>query len=270
MHFFFTNSNRKKTSLLLDGGLSGLTATAAYSLRKLSKKASLAVRVRRSDMAELDIGFVGNNLDTASLLSFVGVGDGFVVTWYNQVAPGTLDATNSTAASQPRIVASGVLQIRNNRPVIEWPNAAQDGMRLLITGFGTGDRRAVHAAHWPRTGLGLNSRLITDARVGATSTVWAANSTDGVLYTNIQQDGLTPTAIGGAPFPTYDAMHVAMIYQAAATSPGSSTIGNTVTSPTRSWYGSIGEIIIWPAIPNTEQALKINRDMGAYFGVTIP
>jgi hypothetical protein len=49
-------------------------AAVAYSLRKLRNAYSgSAIRVRRSsDNAEQNISFVGNNLDTASLLSFVG------------------------------------------------------------------------------------------------------------------------------------------------------------------------------------------------------
>jgi hypothetical protein len=60
---------------------------------------------RSSDSAEQDIGFSGNNLDTASLLSFCGAGDGFVTTWYDQV--GSNNAVQATAGSQPQIVASG-------------------------------------------------------------------------------------------------------------------------------------------------------------------
>jgi hypothetical protein len=50
-------------------------AAVAYSLRKLRTAYSgSAIRVRRpSDNAEQDIGFVGNDLDTASLLSFVDI-----------------------------------------------------------------------------------------------------------------------------------------------------------------------------------------------------
>jgi hypothetical protein len=48
-------------------------ATVAYSLRKLRTAYSgNAIKVRRSsDNLEQDIGFVGNDLDTASLLTFV-------------------------------------------------------------------------------------------------------------------------------------------------------------------------------------------------------
>ena len=86
---------------------------AAYSLRKLSSTATNAIRVRRSnDNAETDIGFSDDDLDTASLLSFVGVNSAFVVKWYNQGTGGaTYDTSQVTASSQPRIVDSGNIEI---------------------------------------------------------------------------------------------------------------------------------------------------------------
>jgi hypothetical protein len=84
---------------------------AAYSLRKLSSTATNAIRVRRSsDNAEQDIGFTGNDLDTATLLSFVGASNGRVVKRYNQGMGGaTYDLLQTTAVNQPVIVISGAL-----------------------------------------------------------------------------------------------------------------------------------------------------------------
>jgi PKD repeat protein len=93
-------------------------AAAAYSLRKLrSAYTGSAIRVRRSsDNTEQDIGFNGSNeLDTTALLSFVGAGNGFVVTWYDQSGNG-LNATQSTAGNQPQIVNSGIVITDNGKP----------------------------------------------------------------------------------------------------------------------------------------------------------
>jgi hypothetical protein len=86
---------------------------AAYSLRKLTPTSTNCIRVRRSsDNTETNIGFVANApdspIDTAALLSFVGSGNGFVTTAYNQNTSGT-NFTQTTAANQPRIVNGGVL-----------------------------------------------------------------------------------------------------------------------------------------------------------------
>lgn len=96
------------TTLFLDETGLG-SAAAAYSPRKLrAAYAGSALRVRRSsDSTEQDIGFSGNNLDTAAMESFCGAGDGFVVKWYDQ-SGNARDVTQSTAGSQPKIVSSGV------------------------------------------------------------------------------------------------------------------------------------------------------------------
>ena len=95
-------------------------ATVAFSLRKLRSGQARAIRVRRSsDNAEQDIGFVGNDLDTTSLLSFCGVGNGFVTTWYDQSGNG-YNATQPTQANQPQIVSSGVVITENGKPAIQF------------------------------------------------------------------------------------------------------------------------------------------------------
>ena len=108
-------------------------AAAAYSLRLLrSAYAGSAIRVRRSsDNSESDIGFVSGVLDTATLLTFCGVGDGFVTTWYDQ-SGNSNDATQATAANQPKIVSAGSLVTENGKAAIDF-----DGVndRLITSSF---------------------------------------------------------------------------------------------------------------------------------------
>jgi hypothetical protein len=110
-------------------------AAAAYSLRKLrTAYTGAAIRVRRSsDNAEQDIGFVDNELNTASLLSFVGSGNGFVRTWYDQ-SGNARDTTQTTEGNQPQIVASGSLITVNNKAGIRWTNGQN---QRLIANFTT-------------------------------------------------------------------------------------------------------------------------------------
>ena len=98
------------------------TPTGAWSTRKLrAAYAGSALRVRRSsDSTEQDIGFSGNELDTAALLTFCGAGNGFVVTWYDQ-SGNSRNVTNATAAQQPKIVSAGLLiNAINGKPCILW------------------------------------------------------------------------------------------------------------------------------------------------------
>jgi hypothetical protein len=99
-------------------------AAAAYSLRKLrTDYTGSAIRVRRTDLDELDIGFTSTGeLDTAALLAFTGTGaldDGFVTKWYDQSSNGK-DATQTTAVSQPKIVSSGFVINVNSKPSLSF------------------------------------------------------------------------------------------------------------------------------------------------------
>jgi len=88
-------------------------AKAGYSVRRLySKYTGSIMNVRRSnDNATSDIGFDSNgNLDTGSLLSFVGANSGFVTTWYDQSTNG-FNLNQNTSNRQARIVISGSLQV---------------------------------------------------------------------------------------------------------------------------------------------------------------
>ena len=100
-------------------------AVAAYSLRKLrSAYTGNCIEVRRSsDNALQNIGFVNNRLDTASLLSFVGAGDGFVRTWYDQSGNGLNYSNTNVDTTQPRIVNSGVLETDLGKPIIRFISA---------------------------------------------------------------------------------------------------------------------------------------------------
>lgn len=124
----FRNVNR---SILGAGGVGASylldtygSAKVAFALHQLSSTATLSCRVRRSsDNAEQDIGFVGGELDTTSLLSFVGANDGLVVKMYDQSGNGN-NASQTTGSSQNYIVQSGVLSTYsvNGKPVLERQN----------------------------------------------------------------------------------------------------------------------------------------------------
>ena len=111
-------------------------AAAAYSLRKLnSSYTGSAIRVRRSsDNTEMNIGFDSNgNLDTYSLSSFVGSGNGFVTTWYDQSGNLYNLTQNTSSDNQPTIVTSGTLIISNNKPSVLF-----DGINDCLVNFNSG------------------------------------------------------------------------------------------------------------------------------------
>lgn len=102
-------------------------AAAAYSLRKLKASYSgSAIRIRRDSTgnAETDIGFTANgDLDTAAIKTHCRNNSCMVTTWYNQGDSTAIDFTQTTAASQPRIMTSGVIERRAGEPTIRFDNS---------------------------------------------------------------------------------------------------------------------------------------------------
>jgi hypothetical protein len=115
-------------------------AAVGYSLRQLSSTyTGNAIRVRRSsDNAEQDFGFVANVLDTASLLTFCGAGNGFITTWYDQSGNG-LNLTMTVAANQPRIINAGVIDSKNNTTAMKFDGINDVMSRTALTALNSGN-----------------------------------------------------------------------------------------------------------------------------------
>ena len=119
------------------------SASAAYSLRLLRGAfyTSNAIRVRRSsDNTEQDIGFTtSGNLNTTALTSFVGAGNGFIVTWFDQSGNGN-NATQATQANQPQIVSAGSVLMQGANPTAVF-NGSSNFMDA--TGVTTGNPKSI-------------------------------------------------------------------------------------------------------------------------------
>jgi len=118
----YADSNAGET-LLSGGGFEGMLnqfsgAALGLSLDLLySDYTGFCIRVRRSsDNTELDIGFVNNVLDIASLLIFVGFGNGFVSIIYEQIAGNNF--IQNTASLQGQIVSNGSVILKSGKPCI--------------------------------------------------------------------------------------------------------------------------------------------------------
>jgi hypothetical protein len=115
LNYDLETSLQATESSILDNNLD---TAFAYSFRKLSSNyQGPCVRVRRSnDNVETDIFFSNNVLDEAALLTFVGGFNAHIVTWYDQTGKGN-HLVQLTAANQPKIVVSGVIQ-RDNGNIV--------------------------------------------------------------------------------------------------------------------------------------------------------
>jgi hypothetical protein len=115
-----------------------------FSFRKINPSYSgPCITVRRSsDDTTQNIGFVSDVLDESSLLSFVGSGDGFITTWFNQI--GSINFVQSTNSLQPKIVISGVVQKIAGKPCIKFDDAGQflvvNSSSIIIPRLAFGDQ----------------------------------------------------------------------------------------------------------------------------------
>jgi hypothetical protein len=96
-----------------------------------------------------DIG----DLDANALLAHVGLGNGFVTTWYDQSGNG-LNATQTTAANQPRIVSNGVIETQNGRPALFFDGSTFFDHPISISGPST------FVAVASRSGVGSEAQSI--------------------------------------------------------------------------------------------------------------
>lgn len=109
-------------------------AKIAHSVLKVSPDSVYSgpcMKVRRtSDGALLDIGFVNGVLDTASILTFVGIGTAAVHTWYDQ-SGGNFDSKQIVNNRQPFIVNAGIVMTDpfNGLPAVRF-DGIQDHFEL--------------------------------------------------------------------------------------------------------------------------------------------
>lgn len=93
---------------------------AGFAVNKLrTAQVNCVDVIRSSDSTIQTFGFVHNLMDTTSILTFCGVGDGFVTKWYDQSGNG-YDISQLTVNKWPQIVASGALVLENGLPSVDW------------------------------------------------------------------------------------------------------------------------------------------------------
>jgi hypothetical protein len=148
-------------------------SAAAYSLRSLSTSTTNVVKVRRSgDDAELD--FTASEVSDGTLAAWVvaggGTEDGFVTTWYDQSGNGK-NATQATAANQPKIVSSGTLVTENGKAALDF-DGTNDAFNISVANdfFGINDISAYfvtkNATSSETGGIMQKRTAVTDGNFG--------------------------------------------------------------------------------------------------------
>ena len=245
-------------------------AAAAYSLRQLSSSYSgNAVKVRRSsDNTETDIGFVGGELDTASLSSFAGAGDAFVVSWFDQ-SGNSKNATQTTTASQPKIVSSGAVIVENGKPAVDFLSGAYTALKTgnNITNSSTLSFYSVFqmaAAAWQAiSGISTASNVRNEFKISSGrqyNIIGTGSQLNGPFITIGQQNlgyaKLDSTsgelAINGNTATTGTNTSVQSVTNAPL------SIGSRAHRGGESFTGTIQEVIYWIGTPPTRSEIESN------------
>jgi hypothetical protein len=246
--------------------LDNLTATAAYSTRKLgSAYTGNAIRVRRSsNNQELNIGFTASgDLDIAALLDFVGSGDGFVTTEYDQSGNGR-HAVQTVASEQPQIVSNGAVITMNGRPALRF-----DGTDMLNTPLFILGNTVVTVARRSAT----NQPVVEGANVGSADRgLWGlrSSSSDFTTHLNYGINGgpLDATNADGFPVNLPQIVSQTVAKGLVATTESIWRIGGGTGGYVR-LNGFISEMVATSSLLSTADRELIERNQGAYYGITV-
>lgn len=264
------------------------TPSLLLSMRLLNPSYSGdCLRVRRSlDNTEQDIGFDGDELDTAALLTFCGAGSGYIVTWYDQSGNGN-NFTQATSGNQPRIVNSGVLDTFGGKPAIWLTNGStyltsttfhfletaqtvifsakrDSSMASNYTGF-IGTQRSSRMGLGLSNGgyqniqqLGRNDKSFVDPRMGNANGI---NSRWSVYGWATRWGRLSNGVIDVTG--TLDGNHgVCMAMGGMGGSPSTSYIGSNAQT------GHFHEMVAYPSFLPTENRKSLEHDMCVRVGAT--
>lgn len=271
--------------------LDGLTVAAAgaYSLRKLrSAYSGASVIVRRSsDNTTLSIGFVNNLLDVSTLLTFVGSGDGFIQTWFDQSGNGA-NFTQSTLASQPKIVSTGVVESKNSKPTIFM---SVTPLEATINGFNTGFAVNGVAGVSVNSSGGFNT-FVTKANGSSADPLdfWATSpSTPANMYVG----GSYFRSSSGAGFTAADGFEVLTYQSGPVSSTGAMFFNGTANTGTLTGSyttiidsslpvilgqrpdgrtdltGWVSECIIFLSALSTSDRQTLERNQGTFYGISV-
>ena len=256
-----------------DAPTSGLLATytgaaAAYSVRQLSDKAVIAMRIRRdSDDAEINIGFDSNgDLDTTAISDFCSTANGYVVEWADQSTNGN-HASQSTSTRQPQIYNGTAVITENGKPA---PQFTGDYFNLSLTNTASNYSLHVVTQNSSTDSFLFDSytgRLVFDGR-GGTRGVYYDGSWKGTMHSGTGQQLQSIYAISSSSGQSYvdgSQINTGLSYTQTAIG-GNVTLGCEQTGTAFHISGTIQEFILY-ASDETSNRTGIETNINNYFSI---
>ena len=268
--------------------VSNTNLAGAWSNRKLiSTYSGGANKVRRSSNNQtIDIGFLNNDYDTSTLSSHVGGSSGFVTTWYDQ-SGNSRTLSQSTTSNQPRIVNAGTNDTINGK-ICNFYNGTSTslGTSNIITGITTNNNLSIFLV-FQKTAGGYVTVLDQGRDAAYYNFGIASNYDNGLRFRNTNMDYTYGTNINTLS----DKLVISVINIGAnsecfrngvsigstanGTSSSAPVIGEQLTIGKRGGHtseyltGNICEIMIFTRNLSTTERQLIERNMGAYYGITV-
>ena len=261
-------------------------AFAAYSLRLMRNLyTGSAIRVRRDNNNEQDIGFVEGELDTVSLLAFAGgSGNAWIRTWYDQSGNG-VNVTQTNTGQQPQIVSSGTVIVEaNGKPAIKfdgsndvlkntngWTQGSSRNDFNVLSSDGTGGG-VWNTDFSPRFSQNLRCNSMKFGTLGFTSSnaVVAVNepnaSTINTSYLVTGEYDLTTTALSLYKNGSLE-VTASMVNQRTGTG-GDVSIGTNYQSTAGYFGGKIQEIVSYQTRKADDRA-DIETNIATFYDITL-
>jgi uncharacterized protein YjdB len=240
------------------------TYKLAVSLRKLrSAYTGPAIRLRRSsDNAELDFGFVNNDLNTAAIDTWLGTNNGYCVKFYDQSGNNNFMEPRSTS-EQPLYVAVG--SSMNNKPILRFtPSQTLKSTFNFSTPY-TATIAARYSGNQKGRVLQANNNWLVGWYNGQKGSFhldgWVANNVGGAAGTTPYV--YTATGTGSASTAYENSVDITQNPTGGLTAPQ----GITINFPSENSDCEIGEIIAFSSVLSKKDRESIEQSAGAYFGI---
>ena len=232
-------------------------ASVAYSLRNLIDTTPNVVRVRRSsDNTEQD--FTATEITDGTLTTFTGVNDGFVTTWYDQ-SGNSNNAAQAAAANQPKLVSSGVVELDNGKPCLNYDTSGNDNFDLATpisnarTVFQTLNFKGV-GGNFTQFLLGSSAESLNDYNSGTNGKILSNQyAASYVLNGSNSINGFTQDLANTSKGGLSSLILVTMLH--TASSGQFNKIAQDRSRTGRSIRGSLAELIVYP----TDQSANITQ-----------
>ena len=270
---------RVQVPLLLD---TYTGAAAAYSLRKLTNTYNgSAIRVRRSsDNTEMNIGFnADGSLNTTALTTFVGAGNGFVVTWFDQSGNGR-NGVSGYAFQQPYIVKNGsVMTTPNGKPAISAEPGAVGGFVTKYVQFNYGTSMFVGDPDQANiTGSVRSGFIVVGDHYWETLTSYGVNGNAAMNYISNTRSYTGATADYSLFYTNFRNGNVYMAFNNgdernlgtwSFTTPTAKALFKVYDQYGSYSYGKFNELILWTGDKSANRS-AISSNINSYYSIYSP